>query len=1084
MPVRVKFVAPRHVERQEDVASERQRHGRRGVPPTVRRTPVDVPVPIRHLRARSTERRTESHPDTGKAGWRKLAFPLNREDHVDLDPNSISPPHPPASSIVPPIRAVRQNREEHTLYWKWPELLEASDRLEGASGIRRVLEDMITLEIDLPEEDDAVKVTWRLLRKHRELWDDVFQFAIGIKSRTGRVYPSLYIGIMRQCFRESRHAVLYWHMRFKEQYYVPQGILKAIVKMIPRDPECWSIFEELYLAEDQRDLYNTLIYLLCCRRQFEKATEWHHLLIQHGDTPKGLYDTLIPYLCRQKEYQMAVEWHYLLIQHGDRPSLALADHPFVKQMEFPGSRRFVFTSTPASPSPSLAALPSHRYSKKPEGSSVIPISNFTHEVMSRIMGHVHNIPPVDISDQFCARLFATQAFPVDFVIMGLSAFGAEWVGPLALRELALRVNSTSGLLEKVQRLREAGISVRECVFTLALVKLATEKRETLYNTLLSTDQHPEVLEDKDTQMRLLESYLQKGNWGDVHWTLYVLRHFHNWAENFEWNALLQHHAEKSDWNQLMEIITEVRQSGTRLTGVSIAHIFRHKLRPRRQGHRPAPVSDYDDTLFLANFLRCLFEDGWPVQPWAWIEITRRLGMTGRWKDLSHMLIWLARNYQLAMSSVPSRTGIVTTAQRRDRQQIWLASTSKLPNSNEQHLLRQFFPPARQGAIIEWGFQTGFKELERWWKMRHTTASSADWKQLMSRSKASTWNPFLFSDLEVPPPDLYPLRGLALLVQLHSLGVYIDQDRVVRALTNRLWQLYAPINGSNVQQNRRAYQINPWTLEQMLFGVQRVLGDMDDGKPVSQGMDNSTERNAKFEQQASIGGNDANRGSATGQDSHDMNIAEVEEGFGNAIVEYVPKRPANTMPRSHEHRETVTSGSEQSEHVIQDPPTYADHNIFPPVLCPQVEAVLKEIKAESPLEPRSIGTPITSPPHSSPSQDDDHRHHASNQTSPSTERARLIRRVKLAMAVFGSRRYMHGRIGARMSLPDWILLVRFWGTPEQKRSRALRGLFSPGVRGVFPLKKGARERLRYIPASTWRELRLGMQKYPDKGHDVG
>lgn len=928
---------------------------------------------------------------------------------------------------------------------RWLQRLMVWERREGVTGIREVLTEMRAQGFDFSEAGDKAKNIWNLLCKHRELWGVSLEYAADVRSRTGKVWDALYIAIMRQCCQDGDPATLRWHAYFKDRYHVPCEPLKAIIGAVFQSQRLSTTFKQLYLAVNERNLY----------------------------------DTIIPRLCHRKKYRAAVDWHLFLTEHGDRPTAALSDHPFVRQMEFPGSRRFSFASDAVEELPALGPLRSRRYGKEASPIQRVPTFSFTQEVMSRVMGDVHNIRPVEITDQFCARLFATHAFPIDFVIMGLGAFGAQSVGPLSLRQLALRLDSSSALLEKVHKVREAGISIRECVFAQAIVKLATEKKEKIYNALLATDQHPEVLDDKETQLRLLRSYFERSDWHNVHWTLYILRHFHHWTENYEWNALVQHHAKESGWDQLSVVIEDVRQSGVRLTQETISCIFGYKMRPRRAGHRPIATREAYDSLFLANFLRCLFEDGWPVRPWQWNEVTRRLAMDQQWEEFSRIILWLTRTYDPSWANTGENVYSFTHPSRQDRQRLWMASTGSLPATADEHFLRQLFPPSRQGAIIEWGFHCGFQKLESSLKWKLEIKRHADQKSSDDRKGASTGDTSAIEQEDVlfPPPDLYPLRGLALLVELHSLGVHIDQVRVERVLRMRLWQLYAPFNISNVPKNRRAYQINPWPLEKLLFGVQRVLGLSD--------------TNPHVFRRSGIPGHGHGMAAArqASRSSHDILVPDLSKAttkLDESVLDhnvgnlgFSTKDTVNkdsiwiSSQRLDDDDEAV--GSKQEPFPL--PEDLPDEHAFPQMLSPKICALLRTIRDEPPLGPSAEQHSIFLR-----SASDAREEHVDAQQKPvGMPRDLLIHRVRLAMAVFGQQRPVHGYQDrnsrrVRMNLRRWIALVASQGTREARQKRALEGLLSPRIKGRFRRGTSGRARARFLKAQkTWQVQNMKVHK---------
>ena len=90
--------------------------------------------------------------------------------------------------------------------------------------------------------------------------------------------------------------------------------------------------------------------------------------------------------------------------------------------------------------------------------------------------------------------------------------GVNEIGPQALRVLGLRTDPLTDLQDRFRELKEAGIALKGCVFSLALEKFSSEGHMPLVQSILDSDQHPDVFDERETQVDLLDYYLEQNDW--------------------------------------------------------------------------------------------------------------------------------------------------------------------------------------------------------------------------------------------------------------------------------------------------------------------------------------------------------------------------------------------------------------------------------------------------------------------------------------------------------------------------------------------------------------------------------------------
>lgn len=888
---------------------------------------------------------------------------------------------------------------------QWLATVSQQDRLKGRHGVRTVLQQM-RKQLRTNGAHSLVHNTlpgrfWSILSKYSTLHEEVIDFAIEVRERSGLQHSHLWRKIIASNLKGAPSETLQLHNRMRLNGITNDGQLARLGQQVPLNSACLAVFREIYLSSTDRDCYDILIQRL---------------------TKAGLHD-------------QAVSWHKLLVEQGDLPSNDMKKHPFVRQIEIGGLSKATGNSIQALGRVSVASGEKVAETQtKLQSISPVPQPNsprLTREIMSRILGDVHGVTPLDISDRLCARFFATAAFPVDFVITGLAAFGVNEIGPLAFRQLALRCETTTELLDKVRRIKEARLTVHPGVFCTAILRLANESREVLLRNLLSSDQHPDVIADKATQIRLLKKHVKERDWPSAHWTLYVLTHFHSEKSNEAWDHLVQYHAKESDWTTFSAVLDDVLANSVWISQTTISQILKCRLRARRPAHAPIMLPDApDELLHLTNFMRGLLKIGYIPTPTLWSELIRRFGKTNRWDELSRLLLWLAQKYSpysVVTSAVDQSIPAEHSLQQRrfNRWHMNKARERTYTPTDQRHPLQQLFPLAMQRAIVDWGFKSGYHDLEKFFHRRLQDDAKKNGLDTYSFRSGCQYKE-LFSKIsnDMPGPENYPLRGLILLRQLQDQGVHVDAATVRQAAKNRLWLLYGPGGISNVKGNRRARMINPWTFEEMLGGIQRITG-------ISR---------SKFEKTVTVMGED--------ESTSDLSELPNDLVFSHAIQ-------GSSCPAPSQQREPnpplVPPGSDNE----------TLHNIFNDTAA---EALQDIILAKFTRLQRGL--------HYRPLLDES--------SAPDTsQRAELQRRVRLAISFFGPGRPMYGSRpdAQRMTVPMYVNLVKTWAHQRLKRKLGISGALARPRKG-YGYEWGGRLR-----RSAWRTNTQTLKSKEEVGHSL-
>ncbi|EMC94070.1 hypothetical protein BAUCODRAFT_150291 [Baudoinia panamericana UAMH 10762] len=295
-----------------------------------------------------------------------------------------------------------------------------------------------------------------------------------------------------------------------------------------------------------------------------------------------------------------------------------------------------------------------RFATPAEVAKAMPLSR---AAMSELVGEVHGIKPKHISDSFVAKLFATAAFPLDLVVRGLGFLGVQDVGPLALREMALRAGSTDAFIGTLATLKQMKIKVSNALYCRLLRKLAADGQPEMFDALLANDQHPDSFEDDMVQDRLLKAFLHLEQWPMVHVTMMGRALAGHESEHRAWNELLQHYLETGSWHNVEQTWQSMQARKVHITHRTVGFMWRYALPERRKRHRPALSQwhstdrpHFDALTFVTNAYMYASRHGDSVAPKVWVEMLKRYGMVYRlWPELEKLALWLGERYGTADS---------------------------------------------------------------------------------------------------------------------------------------------------------------------------------------------------------------------------------------------------------------------------------------------------------------------------------------------------------------------------------------------------------------------------------------------------
>lgn len=630
----------------------------------------------------------------------------------------------------------------------WLELIRFRRRHAGIQGTKAIYMEIFSREINMPTKGDTGKELWDMLfqagHQDPEFLESVIAYATRLKRSTGSVSPRMYGSVVGHTLKTDPRSALKWHHLLKQEFAPSIENYRKLLRL----SASWGSISHL------RALYN--------------------------DYPLfGMYATAIPELSKMQMYEEAIEWHSLLSRHKDLPLDFNDLKPLLAYFVQVGdSSRVAMIVSGLVQARSPVTDQATKYVRKNQ--------TISRELMSRQLGEVHGVAPKKLSDSFCARLFATRLFAVKTVINGLQMMAVNSIGPLSLREIALRDECfPPAILRHLDDLKNAGISLDGSLFAYLLQKLVWEDNNVLLKSLVESDLHPDTLDDTNLQEKLLAQYYASEDQLQVERTLTILTvRGSSQQERIKmwWNAVLRSHVTLRKLDAVKLLLETMQQERIPVASRSSRHLRVHWLTRRQKGQRPERTQELS---IIIRATKNTLESGGFVPIIAWREIMRRLGMAGRLVEFENLALWLADYYAspAGQQSLPPDAPL-----QRARYQEWINARELFKNKNPSKYLNVLFTIVAQQAIVAWGFQQEVKmnpDLHRVFKSFRRLVLG--FRVSHPRQPLWTW-------------------GLVLLKKLQERGVPIQQATVSRICRHRLTALFAP-GTSNRPTNRRSKLIN-------------------------------------------------------------------------------------------------------------------------------------------------------------------------------------------------------------------------------------------------------------------------------------
>lgn len=655
----------------------------------------------------------------------------------------------------------------------WKELLLHRQRYYGDDGVVTIWKGLLQRGdiTDLPVEGIFADYLWRTFiaagLRREDFLNDIHFYAHNLWHRTGRRWRGFYSAIVGEFVTKDVNKAVHWHETLKNIHLGAPNDIVCLFSRARTSEQGLNAFKRICEITSGHQIYSSTVPILWAHNRPRDALSMHKFLKNRGDGPKKATD-LEPFIVYMVDFSFEREKEKILKK--------LINFGIYSQRKIQMEN---LRLTQASPSSSSSSSSSTK--------SAVSENHF--------------------SDEFGARLFATKTFTLEFLLAGLKVFSVQAIGPLSLREIALRSSSSEEIEEKLDLLRKEGISIGDSIFARLVEKLVSKRDDRVLYDLLYSDQHPDVLEDMSTQEKLLTYYYQTQDWRQVKRTLTILNEVND-EDPHLFNVRFRNYVRLRDQDAATLVIEQMRSHGLSPSSKSLELLHRMFIPRRAPGRRPAQgVGNEQRLMYLLGTMQHIVNCGGEVDPKSWDEGMKQLGMLGRWDDLQKLCFWLAEVYGYSKNNSSTKPNSEIPAQEREKspRKLLNFSSKDLPPWHPWSPLRIIFHVKRQRAIIAWGF----------------TLRPSRNKSLRNSSSPS---PSFSGTTDEQQSTIPWVRGVTLLRQLRDRGVHVQSNTLRKACRQRLAVLFSEEASSNRPVNRMLRRENPWSLEKIVADIEKSWGE--------------------------------------------------------------------------------------------------------------------------------------------------------------------------------------------------------------------------------------------------------------------
>lgn len=641
----------------------------------------------------------------------------------------------------------------------WEELLRYRQRHYGDDGAIDIWKGLKARNRDseLPVEGYYADIFWQSFvdvgLRREEFLQEIHEHARNLWESSEKKWGSFYESVVGGFFNKGLHAkAVKWHWLLKDIHLSRPNEILHVFRQASSTKAGLTAFRHICKKTPGHQIYSSVVPTLYKQNRLQDTIKMHKFLVRRKDAPARREDVqpLVDYVRQYRSKQENEEFHTQLLAAGI----------LKENIQSPAKEPVSETSTGLSPNEAEEADQNH------------------------------------FQDGFGARLFATKALTFELILSGLRMFSVDAIGPLSLREMAIRAENAKEVSNNIDELEQSGISIGNSVFSRVVKKLARENNDRLLRDVLKNDQHPDVLEDWRIQESLLASYYLTGDWRQFDRTVTILKTLSE-EDSGSFNLLFRNALNVGNRAGATKLIEQMREHNVPLTHKSRQWMFWKLIKHRRKGGYPGKDAEsFGELSYLLGIWQYVVQTGGHIPPAAWREGLKRLGMTNRWDELQKLCLWLAHWYSPAsrvertLGAQPSVRGALSKPARDD--------VHALHPADQHSPLQTIFTPMFLQALVAWGF-----------KMR-----------VSSEFKGNLYNNPYSDDRQ---PLIPWMRGIILLRQLKDRGIPVPRQMIAKACRQRLAVLYGEYRESSRPINRVLREENPWTLDEVLADINSAWG---------------------------------------------------------------------------------------------------------------------------------------------------------------------------------------------------------------------------------------------------------------------
>ncbi|CAN8095790.1 unnamed protein product [Discula destructiva] len=642
----------------------------------------------------------------------------------------------------------------------WACLLEFAHRRMGRDGVIMIWESVSKRRNLFQVDGPLAPRFWRQILdtavSDENLLRDVVSYAEWLYRTHAVRWPKIYSTVMTHMLESSsekddrnqarlrRETVLKWHFALAPSFGPSEEEFITLLKTFSRS-------SSQTMLETLRSLYVCSPY-------------------------RRMYDILIPYLYSAGHVHHAMKWRVTLLSHKDFPT-SLTSRPFLRFLGayYPNTRL-------AEGELGVAGLVSNTDDAeqlKSEAPEVAMSGQNLSYLINRVHGETFAITEKTHNDNLCAKWFASSWVSLDFAINVIYTMGVQAIGPLSLQSIALREDGASGVLRRIEQLRQLKIELPASNYAKAVGHYASVGDNDALQELLGSDMHPDIFDDEEAQHNLLNDCLRVSDWNTYQLVLRTRLAVMSSSRATATDRALETCVRQGNGSKALKIMREMSSQKFELASTTshiISGFILRNVSPHSKNVQPA--LNESKHLDLHVSLSCqLAGTRFPPAVQVWQNLLYRLGREKRLEDLERLCFRILRLYtDYAKSEQPMWVAHMADVPPILRFESPFPNFQKLPRDlpiqHEKHPLRQIFDAKMQSAIVRWGFLY------------------TPYNRRAEGSAASLLNdPSAAAAQHAPPATFHLARGIRLLAMLRDGGLYVNMPSVRKQSTLRLVDLF-------------------------------------------------------------------------------------------------------------------------------------------------------------------------------------------------------------------------------------------------------------------------------------------------------